>query len=89
MAGLGYLVSGLSPESIEVRRAQQNQEALLQAREALIGYALQYREKNPAASMYGYLPLPDLGTTRNNNAGCGGWKAAMPPTSPETHSIRR
>ncbi|PKO72236.1 MAG: hypothetical protein CVU20_03570 [Betaproteobacteria bacterium HGW-Betaproteobacteria-14] len=74
MAGLGYLVSGLSPESVEVRRAQQNQEALLQAREALIGYALQYREQQLAQGqpgrVYGYLPLPDLGTTRNNNVGC-------------------
>lgn len=80
MAGLGYLVSGLSPESVEVRRAQQNQEALLQAREALIGYALQYREQQLAQGqpdrVYGYLPLPDLGhnpsnwTDRNNNPGC-------------------
>ncbi|MCZ7654579.1 MAG: hypothetical protein M5R42_10320 [Rhodocyclaceae bacterium] len=74
MAGLGYLVSGLSPESVEVRRAQQNQEAMLQAREALIGYALQYREQQLAqgqpGQVYGYLPLPDLGTTRNNNVGC-------------------
>lgn len=74
MVGLGYLVSSLSPESVEVRRAQKNQEVLLQAREALIGYAMQYREQQLAQGqpdrVYGYLPLPDLGTTRNNNVGC-------------------
>lgn len=74
MGGLFYFVRGLSPESIDTRRTQQNQEALAQAREALIGYAMQYREQQLAQGqpgrVYGYLPLPDLGTTRNNNAGC-------------------
>jgi hypothetical protein len=48
---------------------------LAQAREALIGYALQYRDKEASQGrpdrMYGYLPLPDLGSSRNNNTGCG------------------
>jgi len=74
MAGLTYFVSSLTPEGLEARRAQQGQEALTRAREALIGYALRYREAQLAqgqpGQMYGYLPLPDLGTTRNNNAGC-------------------
>jgi predicted NAD-dependent protein-ADP-ribosyltransferase YbiA (DUF1768 family) len=42
----------------------------MQAREALIGYALQYREQQAAtdpAAMYGYLPLPDLGESVNLN----------------------
>ncbi|MCF8175647.1 MAG: hypothetical protein K9K30_10440 [Burkholderiaceae bacterium] len=42
-----------------------------QAREALIGYAVRYREDqindNQLDRVYGYLPLPDLGSTRNNN----------------------
>ncbi len=74
MAALAYLISNLTPESIERRRNQQSQEALALAREALIGYALQYREQQIAQGqpdrVYGYLPLPDIGTTRNNNAGC-------------------
>lgn len=69
MAALAYLVSGFAPELTEARRERQTQEALVQAREALIGYALKYRESQPDR-MYGYLPLPDLGTSRNNNVGC-------------------
>ncbi|MBZ0133957.1 MAG: hypothetical protein K8F53_15195 [Rhodocyclaceae bacterium] len=68
MAGLGYLVSGLSPESVDARRTQQTQEVLSQARDALIGYAIQYRERQLATgtqdAMYGYLPMPDVGTSR-------------------------
>lgn len=74
MAALAYLISNLTPEGIERRRNQQTQEALVQAREALVGYALQYREQQIAQGqpdrVYGYLPLPDLGNTRNNNTGC-------------------
>lgn len=74
MAALAYLISNLTPEAIERRRNQQSQEAMALAREALIGYALQYREQQIAQGqpdrVYGYLPLPDLGTTHNNNTGC-------------------
>lgn len=69
MAALAYLVGNLTPEAAERRRSQQTQEVLAQAREALLGYALTYRDRNPD-QVYGYLPLPDLGSTRNNNAGC-------------------
>lgn len=68
MAALAYLVSNLTPEGIERRRTQQTQEALVQAREALIGYALQYRDDQIKTgtydAMYGYLPMPDVGTSR-------------------------
>jgi len=74
MAALAYLISNLTPEAIERRRNQQSQEAMTQAREALIGYALQYREQQLAIgtpdAIYGYLPLPDLGTDNNTNIGC-------------------
>lgn len=74
MGGLTYLLSGLSSEGFSSRRERQTQEALAQAREALIGYALRYREDQIAQGqpdrVYGYLPLPDLGTTTNNNASC-------------------
>lgn len=69
MAALTYLVSSLGPELTVARQDRQTQDALVQAREALIGYALKYRESQPDR-MYGYLPLPDLGSSRNNNVGC-------------------
>ncbi|HEY8856156.1 MAG TPA: hypothetical protein VIM43_02220 [Rugosibacter sp.] len=80
MGALAFLVSNLSPEFMQTYRQRQTDAALVQAREALIGYALRFREANPNGAniptvMYGFLPLPDLGTSRNNNNGdaiCGG-----------------
>lgn len=69
MAALAYLISNLTPEDIERRRDKQTQEALVQAREALIGYALTYPDKK-LDRMYGYLPMPDIGkrgTTQDAN----------------------
>lgn len=81
MAALAYLVSSFAPDLNEGRRERKSQEALAQAREALIGYALRYRDDQVAKdlnsdgdddrAMYGYLPLPDLGSSRNQNIGCG------------------
>ncbi|MDO8958592.1 MAG: hypothetical protein Q7U85_02540 [Rhodocyclaceae bacterium] len=74
MGGLTYLVGSFSPEAIEARRAQATNAALAQAREALTGYALQYRDAEASQGrpnrMYGYLPLPDLGSSRNTNVAC-------------------
>lgn len=71
MGGLYFFISNLSPELLQARRQKQTNDALVQAREALIGYALKYREDQINDSqfnrVYGYLPLPDLGSTRNNN----------------------
>lgn len=71
MGGLYFLVSNLTPEAIETRRQAKTEAALVQAREALIGYALRYRDEEAGQGrpdrMYGYLPLPDLGSSRNNN----------------------
>lgn len=76
MGALAYLIGGFAPEWSEARRDRQTHEALSKARDALIGYALRYREDQRAQGqpgmMYGYLPLPDLGSTRNNNAACVG-----------------
>ena len=75
MGALAFLVSNLSPEFMQAYRQRQTDAALMQAREALIGYALQYRDKEASQGrpdrMYGYLPLPDLGSSRNWNSGCG------------------
>lgn len=74
MAGLTYLLDGLAPATLQARRDQATDEALAQAREALLGYALKFREEQlkdgQHGQVYGYLPLPDLGSARNNNPGC-------------------
>lgn len=70
MGALAFLVSNLSPEFMQAYRQRQTDAALAQAREALMGYALQYREQQLATgtnnAMYGFLPMPDVGTTRFN-----------------------
>ncbi len=71
MGALTYFLSNLSPD---VLRAQKTSDALAQAREALIGYAVQYREQQIATggtndAMYGFLPMPDVGTSRLNVGG--------------------
>lgn len=60
LAALAYLLSSLGPDLSEARREQKTQEALAQAREALIGYAQTYPDKK-LDRMYGYLPMPDIG----------------------------
>ncbi|MDP2825972.1 MAG: hypothetical protein Q8O52_25190 [Sulfuritalea sp.] len=76
MGALYFFISNLTPGAIEARRQQQTDEALIQARDAMLGYVLRYREANPDSGtkefkeVYGYLPMPDLGTSRNTNAGC-------------------
>ncbi len=74
MAGLTYVLNSFSPEALQARRAQRGDTALREAQEALLGYALKFREEQlkdgQNAQAYGYLPLPDLGSSRNNNPGC-------------------
>lgn len=76
MGGLYFLVSNLTPEAIRARQQARTEAALAQARDAMLGYVLRYREANPDAAtneykeVYGYLPMPDIGSSRNNNVGC-------------------
>ncbi len=74
VGALTYLVTTLTPEEMKARQEAKTQAALAQARDALLGYAMQYRDTQIATGqfdqVYGFLPLPDLGTSRNNNAGC-------------------
>jgi hypothetical protein len=74
IGGLYFFVSNLSPEFLRNRAQQQTGDSMAQAREALIGYAIRFRDEQLAQGsgglVYGYLPMPDLGTSRNNNAGC-------------------
>jgi hypothetical protein len=71
---LVFLVTSLSPDAIDAYRARKTSQALAEAREALLGYTLKYRDEEAAQGrpdrMYGYLPLPDLGSSRNNNVAC-------------------
>ena len=77
MAALTHLVNQLTSETADLQRARQTAVALARARDALLGYALRYRDLQVAKDadsngdddrvMYGYLPLPDLGSSRNNN----------------------
>lgn len=76
MGGLYFFISNLTPGAVEARRNAQTDDALIQARDAMLGYVLRYREANPDSGtkefkqVYGYLPMPDLGTSRNNNSSC-------------------
>lgn len=63
MGGLYFLISNLTPEAIEARRQAKTEAALSQARDAVMGYVLTYRDRQPGR-MYGYLPMPDLGKSR-------------------------
>lgn len=56
MGALTYFLSNLSPELL---RAQKTSDALAQAREALVGYALTYRDVRDANDVPGFLPCPD------------------------------
>lgn len=67
---LAFVVTVFGPEALEAQRARKTEAALAEAREALLGYATRYRDSIDTAAVYGYLPLPDLGTSRNNNLGC-------------------
>lgn len=50
-------------------------DALVQARDALMGYVAQYREYQLTTgtdnAVYGYLPMPDLGESQNRNSDLG------------------
>ncbi len=74
IGGLYFFISNLSPEYLRNKAQQQTGDSLAQAREALIGYAIRFRDEQVAQGsaglVYGYLPMPDLGTSRNNTAGC-------------------
>lgn len=53
------------------RLSPRTADALRQAKEALIGFAATYADRNPG-NVFGYLPLPDLGSSRERNIACSG-----------------
>ncbi len=70
MGGLYFFISNLTPEAIEARRQAKTEAVLVQARDALIGYAAIYRDTH-AAEVFGYLPCPDTTGNGNAAANCG------------------
>ena len=60
------LVSALNSSSVKNARDRVTADALAKAKEALIGYAVTYGDTH-TNQVNGYLPMPDLGTSRNNN----------------------
>lgn len=66
MAALTIMINRLTAETIDTLRREKTVAALAQARGALLGYAQTYRDRKPNR-VYGYLPLPDLGSSRNQN----------------------
>ena len=60
-AGLGWLLARQdSPASRDLAREMRTAQALLIAREALIGFAATYRNNEHPNADFGYLPCPDL-----------------------------
>lgn len=74
MGVLFTLVSQLSAVGMKWGREYRTHAALLQAKEALIGYAATYRDTHPG-EVFGYLPCPDAdgdgnAETINNSTNC-------------------
>jgi hypothetical protein len=67
MGMLLFLTVLFSPQAVTAWREYKTATALTEARDALLGYTVRYRDAVDQNSVYGYLPLPDLGSTRNNN----------------------
>ena len=53
LGGLYFFVNNLTPAAVAERRQQQTSAALNQARDALLGYALKYREDQIAQQQLG------------------------------------
>lgn len=71
VAILAILVASLDSAAVRNRRNAATAQALAQAKEALLGHAITYRDAHPG-EVHGYLPCPDA-----NNDG-----SAAPPDSP-------
>lgn len=76
LGALSWLLDHFSTASNNQDKSEATVAALVEARAALIGYALRYRDRQMQDGqfdwMYGHLPLPDLGSSRNNNVACNG-----------------
>lgn len=66
MMALTISVNRLTAETVDALRQEKTAAALAQARDALLGYVQTYHDRKPD-QVYGFLPLPDLGSSRNQN----------------------
>ncbi len=73
MGASAILISSLNSRTLQVERNQKSAEALAQAKEALIGYAITYSDSN--TNPHGFLPCPDQGQNSSQdgetNGSCG------------------
>lgn len=67
MGTIAFLVSSLNKPGMKIERDKMTADALAQAREALIGYAITYADTH-SGKVSGYLPCPD----QNGTAGVNG-----------------
>ena len=65
MGSAAFLVSSLSRSALQIERDQKTADALAQAKEALIGYAVTYADNYPL----GNLPCPDTDNDGTSDAG--------------------
>jgi hypothetical protein len=74
MGTLYFFVGQLTPTAVDELRQQRTEAALQAARDALLGFAIRYRDQQAAQAqpgrMFGFLPMPDMGSTRNTNGAC-------------------
>ena len=84
--GLLFIAVPSGSTTASLGREQATAAALAQAKEALLGYAAKYRDDHPK-DVFGYLPLPDLGTSRNNNIVPGEGLAAANPAGNHAERI--
>lgn len=80
VAALTFVVNGLGPGFLDAWRTHKTALAMAEAKTTLLWYAETFREQQnriqieagnpPPNFVYGYLPLPDLGTGNNTNIGC-------------------
>lgn len=69
------LVSALNNASIRNERDRITADALAKAKDALIGYAVTYRDSHPN-NVFGYLPCPDVNNDGNADANQGSTQCA-------------
>ncbi|MDD5240478.1 MAG: hypothetical protein PHG47_02020 [Sulfuricella sp.] len=59
------LLVGALKSNPQIARDKITADALAQAKDALIGYAVTYRDNGHPSQVFGYLPLPDMGPVNN------------------------
>jgi hypothetical protein len=67
---LAFLVAIFGPEAMEAYRRHKTEAALAEAKAALLGFAMTYRDAHPG-EVFGYLPCPDTNNDGEAELGCG------------------